>query len=82
MSQDGSITINVLPVEQPIGAFYIGAMDSLDLIAISWADIRRIATEDEILPPVHDSSEELPLIDDSSGPQEPIEAMDEDLILI
>ena len=82
MSQNGLIMINVLPVEQPIGTFYIGAIGSHDLVAISWADIRRIAPEDELLPPMQDSSEDLPLVDDSSGPREPIEATDEDLVLI
>ena len=45
MSQDELISINVLPVVQPIGDFYIGSMDSRDLVAISWADIRRIEKE-------------------------------------
>src|SRR6266576_2600045 len=36
-----AITINVLPVQQSIGKFFIGAIDAMDLVAISYADIRR-----------------------------------------
>lgn len=35
------IKIDVLPVQQPIGNFFIGAIDATDLVAISFADIRR-----------------------------------------
>jgi len=83
MNEDGFIGINVLPIEQPVGTFYIGVMDSRDLVAISWADIRRIANEDELLPEVEDASEELPILDESDGfAKEPIEAMDEEFVLI
>jgi len=82
MNQNDLISIDVLPVDQPIGTFYIGAMDSRDLITISWADIRRIGTEDELLPPVADSSEDLPVVSEALGYRDPVESMDEDLILI
>jgi DGQHR domain-containing protein len=40
------ITINCLEIEQPIGTFYVGIMDWQDLVAISYADVRRIAGRD------------------------------------
>lgn len=40
------ITFRCLEVIQPIGTFYIGAIDSADLVAISYADIRRIEERD------------------------------------
>ena len=36
-----------MPVCQPIGRFYVGAMEARDLVAISWADIRRISPDEE-----------------------------------
>jgi DGQHR domain-containing protein len=36
-----TVTIPVLPVEQPIGSFYIGVVEARDLYAISYADVRR-----------------------------------------
>jgi DGQHR domain-containing protein len=36
-----SVVIPVLPVEQPIGSFYIGVIEARDLYAISYADVRR-----------------------------------------
>lgn len=40
------ITIPVLPVEQPIGGFYIGVIEARDLYAISYADVRRTEGRD------------------------------------
>src|SRR5437762_684304 len=40
------ITFRCLEVIQPIGTFYIGAIDSADLVSISYADIRRIEKRD------------------------------------
>ena len=39
--EDDIIEFPCISVEQPIGTFYIGAIDSQDLVAISYADIRR-----------------------------------------
>jgi len=39
-----TIEIKCFEIEQPIGNFYVGAIDSADLINISYADIRRIET--------------------------------------
>ena len=41
------VTIKCLPVTQPIGTFYIGAINAIDLVDIAWADIRRIAGDHE-----------------------------------
>jgi DGQHR domain-containing protein len=35
------IIFSCIPVVQPIGTFYIGAIDSKDLVAISYADVRK-----------------------------------------
>lgn len=35
------ITFPCLTVEQPIGTFYIGVIDAADLVAVSFADVRR-----------------------------------------
>ena len=37
-----SISINCIEITQPIGNFYIGVMDHLDLLKISYADVRRL----------------------------------------
>jgi DGQHR domain-containing protein len=42
MSQEEWIHITCIELEQPIGKFYIGAIDSHDLVKISFADRRRI----------------------------------------
>ena len=42
MKVSGSVTISALPVQQPIGEFYIGVINSTDLLDISYADIREI----------------------------------------
>ena len=36
------ISFRCIEVRQPIGTFYIGAMDARDLVAIAWADIRHL----------------------------------------
>lgn len=46
MANDHRITFRCLEVIQPIGTFYIGAIDSADLVAISYADIRRLEERD------------------------------------
>jgi DGQHR domain-containing protein len=42
-----NIVIKCIEVSQPIGTFYIGSIDWLDLRDIAWADIRRIIREDK-----------------------------------
>ena len=69
-----------ISVEQPIGAFYIGAMDAADLVAISWADIRRIAPGDEDSRPLRNESEPSLSIGNTPLSQTSIEALDEDAV--
>ena len=59
-SAEGMVTLRCIPVDQPIGVFYIGAMEARELVAISWADVRRI-----------DPSEEQPsaVADDGDSPR-------------
>jgi DGQHR domain-containing protein len=40
-SLNGSISVSCIECKQPIGAFFIGAIEASDLAAISFADIRR-----------------------------------------
>ena len=40
------IAFSCIQVTQPIGTFYVGAIDAEDLVAISYADIRRISDRD------------------------------------
>lgn len=42
---DAWIQISCVEVTQPLGTFYAGVGDSEDLVRITWADLRRIATE-------------------------------------
>lgn len=46
MANSECIEFECLKVTQPIGAFYIGVMQAKDLIAISYADVRRIEERD------------------------------------
>lgn len=40
------IKVDCIEVTQPIGSFYIGSIDSADLVRISYADVRRIEERD------------------------------------
>lgn len=40
------IRFNCIEVQQPIGTFYLGAINSRDLVRISYADVRRIEKRD------------------------------------
>jgi len=46
MNSDKYIEFRCLEVEQPIGNFYIGAIEAQDLVDISYADIHRIEERD------------------------------------
>jgi DGQHR domain-containing protein len=46
VNANGSVVFKCLEVSQPIGTFYVGAMDSKDLVRISYADVRRIERRD------------------------------------
>jgi len=43
---DGKLKVPCIAVTQPIGMFYIAAMDARDLVRISFADVRRIEDRD------------------------------------
>ncbi len=45
MAQD-SIRFRCIPVQQPLGTFYVGAIAAPDVLAIAYADIRRIEARD------------------------------------
>lgn len=74
------VTFRCIPLSQPIGAFYIGAMDATDLVAISWADIRRIAPEEEQPTAVADISDSPTIIGENYHTPELIEPQDEEII--
>ncbi len=44
--EEKKIKIDCIEVTQPIGTFYIGSIDSADLVQISYADVRRIEERD------------------------------------
>ena len=69
-----------MPIEQPIGVFYVGAMGANDLVAISWADVRRIAPEEEQPSAVVDDGNVPRSIDEEHDDSEPIEPFDEDAV--
>ena len=73
-----TVTFKCVPVTQPIGTFFIGAMSSKDLVDISWADIRRIAPK-EIDPIVHGEDDDVPPSIGAGGDVDsPIEELDKD----
>ena len=47
MLEADDVTMRAIPVEQPIGKFFVGVMDSEDLIAISYADVRTMVRDIE-----------------------------------
>ncbi len=81
MATNGHISFRCLPVEQPIGVFYVGALDSEDLVAISWADVRQIApSEVKFFPPIADETERPPSLEAASSQDRIIEPIDEEMI--
>lgn len=42
MKTQGSVVISALPVQQPIGEFFVGVIEASDLLEISYADIREM----------------------------------------
>ena len=55
------VTVKCLPVTQPIGTFYVGAMLASDLVEIAWTDVRRIAPSDPDLAGGPGEGEKLPM---------------------
>ena len=74
------VIIRCLPVTQPIGTFYIGTISAADLVDISWADIRRIARDEEEYGPVISEEDELPNIVSTGVESSVIEEMDEEFV--
>jgi len=42
MGDKNEISFRAVPVTQPIGTFYVGVMDAMDLVQVSVADVRRL----------------------------------------
>lgn len=74
------ITVRCVPVTQPIGTFYVGAMSARDLVDIAWADIRRIAPEDVTLGVGRDDDSAPPVIGSDSTEDSSIGDLDENYI--
>ena len=74
------VSLRCIPVEQPIGVFYVGAMESRDLVAISWTDVRRIEPKENQLPLEINEPVSPPKLVDSDSPQPAIEDLDEDVV--
>ena len=77
---DEKVVVRCVPVEQPIGVFYVGAMAASDLVAISWADVRRIAPQEEQPSAVIDEGEIPQRIDEGYDEAGPIEPLDNDTV--
>ncbi len=74
------VSFRCIPINQPIGVFYIGAMEASDLVAISWADVRMIAP-DEVQPlAVADVSDSPGSIVEEYQTSELVEPLDEEII--
>ena len=71
------IFLTCIPVEQPVGIFYIGAMESQDLVAISWTDVRRIEPKSNRLSLEFDEPDSPPKLGGSRDAQPAIEDIDE-----
>ena len=70
--RENLVVFRCIPVDQPIGAFYIGAMNAQDIVAISWADVRRIAPNEEPPEAVSDKSESPPSIAETDQPPDAV----------
>lgn len=77
---EGMVTLRCIPVDQPIGVFYIGAMEARDLVAISWADVRRIAPNEEQPSAVEDDGDSPRIIGEDQQVPDLVEPPDEDVI--
>ena len=76
------LTIRCVPVTQPIGTFYVGAMSSKDLVDIAWADVRRIAPKDFDLFGEEEADSPPPAISPDDEVDSGIEDMEENYIEI
>ena len=79
------VSLKCISVEQPIGVFYIGAMEARDLVEISWTDVRRIAPVEGQLTWDPSEPKSPPHIDDLQGldgANAEVEELDQDAVLI
>ena len=67
LEQNDTITMKCLPVTQPVGTFYIGAMAASDLVGIAWADVRAIVPSDPEFAEGPDDASEMPTIQPESA---------------
>ena len=74
------VLIKCLAVTQPIGTFYIGTINAADLVDISYADIRKIASDDKEYGPLPLEETDLPVIGSSEIESSIIEDMDEEFV--
>lgn len=79
-AQIPTITVKCVPVTQPIGTFYVGAMRSEDLIDIAWTDVRRIAPKDSDLLDRGEDEGPPPIINNGFGTAEEMSEHDEGYI--
>ena len=84
MTAPNVISIPCVPVQQPIGVFYVGAINAADLVSISWTDVRRIAPTEVEEPSIEDDTSSPPRLNEAQANenQTAIEELDEDTILI
>ena len=80
LNAEEMVAFRCIPVDQPIGMFYIGAMEARDLVAISWADIRRIAPDEKPPSAVADASNSPRIVGENQETSDFIEPLDEDAI--
>ena len=80
LNAEEMVAFRCIPVDQPIGMFYIGAMEARDLVAISWADIRRIAPDEKPPSAVADASNSPRIVGENKETPDFIEPLDEDAI--
>ena len=82
MTETEFVSLKCVPVEQPIGVFYVGAIDSEDLIAITWADVRRIAHIEGERALLNLEADSPPAFEESQEGEIGSDEIDEDAVLI
>ena len=82
MNATDFVSLKCIPVEQPIGVFYVGAIDAEDLVAISWTDVRRIDPREGNVEIDIEETETPPGIFEEEDHGPVIEDLDEDAVLV
>ena len=70
------VTIKCVPIAQPIGVFYVGTAEAKDLVAIAWADIRRIAPDEKQPDMVSDEGDSPRRIGNDQCMQDPLDGIE------